>query len=52
MTIEKDTTLNFPVWHKNRTHKAFIMHVTVVLDASRNVVISTTMRMLRRNMKN
>ncbi len=32
-TIEKDTTLNFPVWHKNKTHKAFLMHVTAVLDA-------------------
>ncbi len=31
-TIEKDTTLNFPVWHKNGTRKAFLMHVTVVLD--------------------
>ncbi len=32
-TIKKDTTLNFPVWHKNGTCKAFLMHVTVVLDA-------------------
>jgi hypothetical protein len=32
-TIKKDTTLNFPVWHKNKTHEAFLMHVTVVLDA-------------------
>jgi hypothetical protein len=31
--LEKDTTLNFPVWHKNGTRKAFLMHVTVVLDA-------------------
>jgi hypothetical protein len=31
-TIEKDTTLNFPVWHKNGTHEAFLMHVTAVLD--------------------
>jgi hypothetical protein len=31
--IEKDTTLNFPVWHKNGTREAFLMHVTVVLDA-------------------
>ena len=30
---EKDTTLNFPVWHKNGTREAFLMHVTVVLDA-------------------
>ncbi len=32
-TIEKDTTLNFPVWHKNGTREAFLMHVTGVLDA-------------------
>jgi hypothetical protein len=32
-TIEKDTTLNFLVWHKNRTREAFLMHVMVVLDA-------------------
>jgi hypothetical protein len=32
-TIEKDTTLNFPVWHKNGTCKAFLMHMTAVLDA-------------------
>jgi hypothetical protein len=32
-TIEKDTMLNFPVWHKNGTRKAFLMHVTAVLDA-------------------
>ncbi len=31
--LEKDTTLNFPVWHKNGTQEAFLMHVTVVLDA-------------------
>jgi hypothetical protein len=31
--IEKDTTLNFPVWHKNGTREAFLMHVTAVLDA-------------------
>jgi hypothetical protein len=31
--IEKDTMLNFQVWHKNRTRKAFLMHVTVVLNA-------------------
>ncbi len=31
-TIEKDTTLNFPVWHKIWTRKAFLMHLTVVLD--------------------
>jgi hypothetical protein len=32
-SFEKDTTLNFPVWHKNGTRKAFLMHVMVVLDA-------------------
>jgi hypothetical protein len=32
-TIEKDTTLNFPVWYKNRIREAFLMHVTAVLDA-------------------
>jgi hypothetical protein len=32
-TIEKDTTLNFPVWHENGTRKAFLMHVTAVLNA-------------------
>jgi hypothetical protein len=31
--LEKDTTLNFPVWHKNGTHEAFLMHVTAILDA-------------------
>jgi hypothetical protein len=31
-TIEKDTTLDFPVWHKNGTREAFLMHVTAVLD--------------------
>jgi hypothetical protein len=31
--LEKDTTLNFPVWHKNGTREAFFMHVTAVLDA-------------------
>jgi hypothetical protein len=33
MHIEKDTTLNFPVWQENRTCKSFLMHVTAVLDA-------------------
>jgi hypothetical protein len=32
-TIEKNTSLNFPVWHKNGTCEAFLMHVTAVLDA-------------------
>jgi hypothetical protein len=27
------TTLNFPVWRKNGTREAFLMHVTAVLDA-------------------
>jgi hypothetical protein len=31
--LEKDTTLNFLVWHKNGTKEAFFMHVTAVLDA-------------------
>jgi hypothetical protein len=32
-TIEKDTMLNFQVWCKNGTCKAFLMHVTAVIDA-------------------
>jgi hypothetical protein len=32
-SLEKDMTLNFPVWHENRTEEAFLMHVTAVLDA-------------------
>jgi hypothetical protein len=32
-SLEKDTMLNFPVWHKNGTREAFLMHVTAVLDA-------------------
>ncbi len=32
-TIKKDTTLNFPVWHENRTCEAFLMHMMTVLDA-------------------
>jgi hypothetical protein len=32
-TIEKDTTLNFPVWHENGMREAFLMHVMAVLDA-------------------
>jgi hypothetical protein len=31
-TIEKDTTLNFPVWQENGTREAFQMHVMAVLD--------------------
>jgi hypothetical protein len=32
-TIEKDTMLNFPVWHENGTREAFLVHVTAQLDA-------------------
>jgi hypothetical protein len=32
-TIEKDTTMNFPIWQGNGTRKAFLMHVTTVLNA-------------------
>jgi hypothetical protein len=34
-SLEKDTTINFPVWHENGTREAFLMlmHVMVVLDA-------------------
>ncbi len=32
-TIKKNTTLNFPVWHKNGAREAFLMHVMAVLDA-------------------
>ncbi len=32
-TIEKDTTLNFPVWQKNGTREGFLMHMQAVLDA-------------------
>jgi hypothetical protein len=31
--LEKDATLNFPVWHKNGTKEAFYMHVMAALDA-------------------
>jgi hypothetical protein len=31
--LEKDTTLNFQVWHKNETQESFLMHATAVLDA-------------------
>ncbi len=33
MTIEKDTTLNFPVWQENGTREGFLMHVQAVLNA-------------------
>ncbi len=32
-SLEKDTTLNLPVWHENGTREAFLMHVMAVLDA-------------------
>ncbi len=32
-SLEKDTMLNVPVWHKNGTSEAFLMHVRAVLDA-------------------
>ncbi len=32
-TIEKDTTLNFPVWQENGMREAFLMHVMAILDA-------------------
>jgi hypothetical protein len=35
--LEKLTTLNFPVWHKNGTREAFLMHVTAVLDAMKKL---------------
>jgi hypothetical protein len=31
--LKKDTTLNFLVWQENGTRKAFLMHVTAVLNA-------------------
>jgi hypothetical protein len=31
--MEKNTTLNFLVWHKNGTREAFLIHMTAVLDA-------------------
>jgi hypothetical protein len=33
MSIEKNTTLNFPIWYDNGTKEAFLVHVTAVLDA-------------------
>ncbi len=32
-SLEKDTTLNFPLCQENGTREAFLMHVTAVLDA-------------------
>ncbi len=34
-SLEKDTTLNFPLWQENGSREAFLMHVTVVLDATK-----------------
>jgi hypothetical protein len=31
-SLEKDTTIKFPMWHEYGTHEAFLMHVMVVLD--------------------
>ncbi len=33
--LKKNITLNFLVWHKNRTREAFLMHVMAVLDATK-----------------
>jgi hypothetical protein len=48
-TIEKDTTLNFPVWHeKNGTQEAFLMQVMAVLDAiKKRGTLRTTRRQNR-----
>jgi hypothetical protein len=32
-SLEKDTTINFPAWHKNGTREAFLMHMRGVMDA-------------------
>jgi hypothetical protein len=32
-SLEKDITINFPLWQENGTCEAFLMHVTAVLDA-------------------
>ena len=34
-SLEKNTTLKFPVWQENGTREAFLMHVTAVLDATK-----------------
>jgi hypothetical protein len=36
-SLEKDTTLNFPLWQENGTREAFLMHVTAVLDAMKKL---------------
>ena len=43
-TLEKDTTLNFPVWQENGTREGFLMHVQAVLDAIKKEVILMTMK--------
>jgi hypothetical protein len=37
-SLEKDTTLNFPVWQENGTREAILMHVMAVLDAMKKRV--------------
>ncbi len=32
-SVDKDTTLNFPVWYSNGTREAMLMHVMATLDA-------------------
>jgi hypothetical protein len=49
-TPEKDTTLNFLVWHKNETQEAFLMHVTALLDAIKKRGTSRTTTGSRRLM--
>ena len=48
--LEKDTTLNFPVWHKNGTREAFLMHMMAVLDAIKKRGHLKATRMPRRLM--
>ena len=48
--LEKDSTLNFLVRHKNGNREAFLMHVTAVLDAMKKHGISKTMTGPRRLM--
>ncbi len=50
-TIEKDTTLNFPIWQENGTRKGFLMHVTAVLDTIKkcgHLRITTRLRLSTR----
>ncbi len=32
-SLKKDNALNFPLWHKNGTSEALLMHVMAALDA-------------------